>query len=61
MEKPNALNMRRRNSGCGGWENPLEIGAYFEVLKYIIMTASFVALALIFIYIIYGGKSEKES
>lgn len=35
-----------------------EIGPYFEILKYILMTATFVALVLIFLYIIYG-KEEK--
>jgi len=36
----------------------LEIGAYFETLKYILMTVTFIALVLIFLYIIYG-KEEK--
>jgi hypothetical protein len=36
----------------------MEIGAYFEVLKYILMTATFVALVLIFLYAFYG-KEEK--
>ena len=36
------------------------IGEYFEILKYILMTATFVALVLIFLYAYYG-KEEKTS
>jgi hypothetical protein len=38
----------------------MEIGAYFETLKYILMAATFIALVLIFLYTFYG-KEEKES
>lgn len=38
----------------------MEIGAYFEILKYILMTATFIALVLIFLYTFYG-KEEKPS
>ncbi len=38
----------------------MNIGAYFETLKYILMTATFVALVLIFLYMLYG-KEEKTS
>ena len=38
----------------------MNIGAYFEILKYTIMTATFVALILIFLYMFYG-KEEKTS
>jgi hypothetical protein len=38
----------------------MSIGAYFEILKYILMTATFVALVLIFLYMFYG-KEEKTS
>jgi len=38
----------------------MSIGAYFEIFKYIIMTATFVALVLIFLYMFYG-KEEKSS
>jgi hypothetical protein len=38
----------------------MSIGAYFEILKYILMTATFVALVLIFLYMLYG-KDEKTS
>lgn len=36
----------------------MDLGAYFEVLKYILMTATLIALALIFLHIYYG-KEEK--
>jgi hypothetical protein len=36
----------------------MEIGAYFETLKYILMTATFVALVLIFLYIVYGREEK---
>ena len=31
---------------------------YFEMLKYILMTATFITLVLIFLYVFYG-KEEK--
>jgi len=38
----------------------MDIGAYFELLKYILMTATLVVLVLIFLYVLYG-KEEKET
>ena len=38
----------------------MDIGAYFEILKYILMTATLVVLVLIFLYAFYG-KEEKAS
>jgi hypothetical protein len=38
----------------------MDIGAYFEILKYTLMTATFIVLVLIFLYAFYG-KEEKES
>jgi len=38
----------------------MSIGEYFEILKYVLMTASFVVLVLIFLYVFYG-KEEKTS
>jgi|CryGeyStandDraft_7_1057128.scaffolds.fasta_scaffold05734_8 preprotein translocase subunit SecE len=38
----------------------MDIGAYFELLKYSLMVATFVVLVLIFLYVIYG-KEEKTS
>lgn len=37
----------------------MEIGPYFETLKYILMTVTFIVLVLVFLYILYGGE-EKE-
>jgi len=38
----------------------MSIGEYFEILKYVLMTATFVALVLIFLYVFFG-KEEKGS
>jgi hypothetical protein len=38
----------------------MEIGAYFEILKYFLMTATFIVLVLVFLYVFYG-KEEKSS
>lgn len=37
----------------------MTVPEYFEILKYVLMTATFVALVLIFLYAFYG-KEEKE-
>lgn len=37
----------------------MQLGEYFILLQYVMMAATFVALALIFLYIFYG-KEEKE-
>jgi hypothetical protein len=37
----------------------MNVAEYFEILKYVLMTATFVALVLIFLYAYYG-KEEKE-
>jgi len=36
------------------------IAEYFELLKYVLMSSTFVALILIILYLYYG-KEEKES
>ncbi len=36
----------------------MSIGEYFEILKYVLMTASFIALVLIFLYVFYGKEEE---
>jgi len=38
----------------------MNIGAYFETIKYFLMAATFIALVLIFLYI-FHGKEEKTS
>jgi hypothetical protein len=37
----------------------MNVGEYFEVLKYVLMFATFMVLVLIFLYAFYG-KEEKE-
>lgn len=51
--------MEHKISGCREAVIVLEIGAYFETLKLILMTATFIALVLIFLYILNGKKEEK--
>ena len=36
----------------------MDIGAYFETLKYVLMTATFIVLVLIFLYAFYGKEEE---
>jgi len=38
----------------------MDIASYFELVKYVMMAATFVVLVLIFLYVMYG-KDEKES
>jgi len=58
VEKTNSLNISTQNNREAKGEVPMNIGQYFETIKYILMTATFVALVLIFLYIYYG-KEEK--
>jgi len=37
----------------------MDVGAYFSILVYVLMAATFVALVLIFLHAFYG-KEEKE-
>ena len=37
----------------------MSIGEYFEILKYLLMAATFIVLVLIFLYAFYG-KEEKD-
>jgi len=36
----------------------VDIAPYFELLKYVLMTATFVALVLIFLYAYYGEEEK---
>jgi uncharacterized protein involved in cysteine biosynthesis len=38
----------------------MDIGEYFEILKYVIMALAFIVLVLIFLYA-FSGKEEKAS
>jgi hypothetical protein len=37
----------------------MDLGAYFLILQYVLMIATFIALVLVFLYVFYG-KEEKE-
>jgi len=37
------------------------IGEYFVLLQYVMMAATFIALALIFLYVFYGKEEKEES
>jgi hypothetical protein len=38
----------------------MDVGAYFEVLQYVLMTATFIALVLIFLYVFLGEEKKEE-
>jgi uncharacterized membrane protein YvbJ len=38
----------------------MDIGSYFEMLKYILMTATFIVLVLIFLHMFYGKEEERN-
>lgn len=59
MEKTYYLNIQTPNVNETKETVPMSIAEYFEILKYVLMTATFVALVLIFLYTFYG-KEEKE-
>ena len=37
----------------------MDIGAYFEILKYVLMATTFAVLVLVFLHLFYG-KEEKQ-
>jgi|WetSurMetagenome_2_1015567.scaffolds.fasta_scaffold118187_2 hypothetical protein len=39
----------------------MDLGGYFQILIGVLMTATFVTLALILLNAYYGGEEEKES
>jgi hypothetical protein len=39
----------------------MDIGEYFVLLQYIMMAATFIALALVFLYLYYGKEEKEES
>jgi len=41
--------------------NPMDLGAYFTTIQYILMAATFVALVLIFLYTYYGKEEEQAT
>jgi hypothetical protein len=38
----------------------MDIGGYFELVKYILMTATFVVLVLIFLHVFYGKEGKTD-
>lgn len=38
----------------------MNIGPYFETIKYFLMAATFVVLVLIFLYIFHGKEEKSE-
>jgi hypothetical protein len=39
----------------------LDLSAYFVLLEYVLMAATFIALVLIFLYMFYGKEEEQAS
>ncbi len=38
----------------------MSLGEYFELLKYVLMAATFVVLVLVFLYVLYGKEEKRE-
>jgi hypothetical protein len=38
----------------------VDLGSYFEMLKYVLAAATFTALVLIFLYVLYGKEEREE-
>ncbi|HLC00603.1 MAG TPA: hypothetical protein VJL33_04730 [Candidatus Bathyarchaeia archaeon] len=36
----------------------MDLGAYFQTMEYILMTSTFIALVLIFLYMFHGKEDE---
>jgi threonine/homoserine/homoserine lactone efflux protein len=56
------LLLKYSNSTCRSTAEavPVDIGAYFTILIYVLMAATGIALALIFLYMFYGEEEKKE-
>jgi hypothetical protein len=39
----------------------MDLGEYFVLLQYVMMAATFIALALVFLYMYYGKEEKEES
>lgn len=37
----------------------MDLGAYFQTLEYVLMTSTFIALVLIFLYMFHGREEEQ--
>ena len=38
----------------------MDLSEYFQTMEYILMTATFIALVLIFLYMFHGKEEESE-
>jgi hypothetical protein len=38
----------------------MDAGEYFQILQYVLMTATFVVLVLIFLYFFYGEEKKED-
>jgi flagellar basal body-associated protein FliL len=56
------LLLKYLNSACKSTTETVstDIGAYFTILIYVLMVATGIALALIFLYMFYGEEEKKE-
>jgi hypothetical protein len=39
----------------------MDLGAYFQILQYLLMGSTFIALLLIFLYAYYGKEEEQTN
>jgi len=39
----------------------MSIGEYFVLLQYVMIVATFIALALVFLYLFFGKEEKEES
>jgi hypothetical protein len=39
----------------------MQIGEYFVLLQYVMIVATFIALALVFLYLFFGKEEKEES
>ncbi len=48
------------NTGNKG-KNRMDLSAYFQALEYVLMTSTFIALILIFLYMFHGREDEETT
>jgi len=58
MEKSYCLNIPTYKIVAVGGNSVEDIGLYFEIFKYILMAACFIALMLIFLNVFYGEEEK---
>jgi hypothetical protein len=39
----------------------MDLGAYFQTLEYILMTSTFIAIVLVFLYMFHGKEDEQAN